>query len=227
MIAVWKTRDGSHRAALSDLEKLFPLARSVGRWHPHVYYDYLNSLAVELANNGQLTDARNASRIVLASVFTPAYPEWRETYDEISLKLPHSSRSVVAWSELPARDTADPCKVLPLRMSMPLERHGTHPVTDRPAPVISLSDWREPARAEGGPDPAKLSIEEFGRMSLSEKKEAFVALLLAGDTVDESKMDAAFRALSPNDRLMLLVDLILGPRGTDERIVAVMRCLLA
>jgi endonuclease III len=40
-------------------------------------------------------------------------------------------------------------------------------------------------------------------------------------------MDAAFRALSPNDRLMLLVDLILGPRGTDERVVAVMRGLLA
>jgi hypothetical protein len=123
----------------------------VGRWHPHVYYDYLNSLAAELANNGRLTEARNASRIVLASPFTRAYPEWRETYDEISVKLPHSSRSVVAWSQLPARDTADPRKVLPLRMSVALERHGTHPVTDRPAPVISLSDWREPSRrAEGG-----------------------------------------------------------------------------
>jgi hypothetical protein len=54
-----------------------------------------------------------------------------------------------------------------------------------------------------------------------------VELLLAGDSVDESKMDAVFRALSPNNRLMLLVDLILVPRGTDERIVAVMRCLLA
>ena len=227
MIAVWKARDGSHRAALSGLEKLFPLARSVGRWHPHVYYDYLNSLAVELANNGRVTEARNASRVVLASAFAPAYPEWRETYDEISLKLPRSSRSVVAWSQLPAGHTADLRKVLPLRMSVALERHGTHPVTDRPAPVISLADWREPARAEGGRGPAELSIEEFERMSLSEKKEAFVELLLAGDSVDESKMDAAFRALSPNDRLMLLVDLILGPRGTDERIVAVMRCLLA
>ena len=227
-IAVWKARDGSHRAALSDLEKLFPLARSVGRWHPHVYYDYLNSLAVEMANNGRLTEARNASRIVLASPFAPAYPEWRETYEEISLKLPHSSRSIVGWSELPARDTADPCRVLPLRMSGALERNETHPLTDRPAPVVSLAEWREPSRrAEGGQDPAKLSIEEFERMSLSEKKEAFVELLLAGDSVDESKMDAAFRALSPNDRLMLLVDLILGPRGTDERVVAVMRCLLA
>jgi hypothetical protein len=64
-------------------------------------------------------------------------------------------------------------------------------------------------------------------MSPSEKKEAFVELLLAGDSLDESKMDAAFRALRPNARLMLLVDLILGPRATDERIVAVMRCLLA
>jgi hypothetical protein len=56
-------------------------------------------------------------------------------------------------------------------------------------------------------------------MSLAEKKEAFVELLLAGDSVDESKMDAAFRSLCPNDRLVLLVDLILGSRGTDERIV--------
>jgi hypothetical protein len=53
-------------------------------------------------------------------------------------------------------------------------------------------------------------------MSLSEKKEAFVELLLAGDSVDESKMDAAFRSLCPNDRLMLLVDLILGPRPSGN-----------
>jgi hypothetical protein len=66
---------------------------------------------------------------------------------------------------------------------MALGRHGTHPVTDLPAPVISLADWREPAKAEGGRDPAELSIEEFERMSLTEKKEAFVELLPAGDTL--------------------------------------------
>lgn len=227
-VAVWKARDGSHRAALSDLEKLFSLARTVGGWHPHVYYDYLNSLAVELASNGRFTEARNASRIVLASPFAPAYPEWRETYEEISLKLPRSSRSVVAWSQPPARDAGSPFKVLPLRISGSADRPEANPARDHPAPVISLSDWREPARRpESGPAPVKFSIEEFERMSLAEKKEAFVELLLAGDTLDESKMGAAFAALTPNDRLMLLVDLILGPRGTDERIVAVMRCLLA
>jgi hypothetical protein len=227
-VAVWKAQDGSHRAALSDLEKLFPLARTVGRWHPHVYYNYLNSLAVELANNGRVKEARNASRIVLASAFSPAYPEWRETYEEISLRPPGGSRSIVAWSQPPSCGAGGPFKVLRLRISGSADRPEANPARDHPAPVISLSDWREPARRpESGPAPVKFRIEQFERMSPAEKKEAFVELLLAGDTLDESKMDAAFAALTPNDRLMLLVDLILGPRGTEERIVAVVRCLLA
>jgi hypothetical protein len=46
---------------------------------PHVYYDYMNSFAVELCEVGRLEEAKNVSLIVLASPFAPAYPEWRET----------------------------------------------------------------------------------------------------------------------------------------------------
>src|SRR5215510_5623753 len=48
MIAVITGEDGNHRDALALLERLFPLAHSM-RWSdPHTYYDYMNSLAVEL-----------------------------------------------------------------------------------------------------------------------------------------------------------------------------------
>ena len=69
---------------------------------PHVYYDYMNSLAVELCEVGKLEDAKNVSQIVLASPFAPAYPEWRETSDEIALRGWRPSRSTVAVTQIPA-----------------------------------------------------------------------------------------------------------------------------
>jgi tetratricopeptide (TPR) repeat protein len=102
-LAVLKSIDGDHRGALSVLEMLFPLARALGRWQPYLYYEHLNSLSVELMEAGRLEEARNGSRIALASPFAPAYPEWRETSEEIELRGWRPSRSVVAFH----RATAD------------------------------------------------------------------------------------------------------------------------
>ena len=96
-IAVLKSVDGDHRGALADLERLFPLARALWRWDPYLYYDYVNSLAVELMEAGRLEEARNASKIALASPFAGAYPQWRETRDEIELRGRRARRSVVAF----------------------------------------------------------------------------------------------------------------------------------
>ncbi|HXG67233.1 MAG TPA: hypothetical protein VNO70_19175, partial [Blastocatellia bacterium] len=96
MIAVCKGLDGDHHGALKILENLFPIANSV-RWpQPQIYFDYLNSCAVELAEVGRLEEARRFSQIVLASPFSPAYPEWGETLAEITEKARRASRSVVA-----------------------------------------------------------------------------------------------------------------------------------
>jgi hypothetical protein len=82
---------------------------------PYAYYDYLNTLAVELGEVGRLEEARNASRIALATRFASAYPEWRETREEIELRGYRAARSTVAVSQrsfdnlmrLPAREPSD------------------------------------------------------------------------------------------------------------------------
>ena len=90
-IAVLKSREGYHKYALKDLERFYPIARYASS---HVYFDYLNSLAVELCEAGRLEEARNISNIVLASPYVFAYPEWRETREDIERKG-YSSRSFV------------------------------------------------------------------------------------------------------------------------------------
>ena len=105
MVAVVDSEDGDHRDALAILENLFPLAHGVRRLQPHTYYDYLNSLAVELCAVGRLEEAREASRIALGSPYAGAYPEWLETSNEIEVKRRRPSRSTVAFHQ-PVADTA-------------------------------------------------------------------------------------------------------------------------
>src|SRR6266404_1673232 len=99
MTAVVKALEGDHRGALADLEKIFPLVRMASSQQAYTYYDYLNTLAVELCEAGRLNEARCASEIALASPFASAYPEWRETREEIELKGRCSSRSTVAFAQ--------------------------------------------------------------------------------------------------------------------------------
>lgn len=89
-IAVIKSVEGFHTTALKDLGEIAPLARYVS---PVAGYQYYNSCAVELAEVGRLEEARNISNIVLASPYANAYPEWRETSDDIERKGYRSSRS--------------------------------------------------------------------------------------------------------------------------------------
>lgn len=98
MIAVIGSKDGNHDGAVALLENLFPLAHSMRGAQPHVYYDYMNSLAVELCEVGRLEEAQNVSEIVLASPFARAYPEWHETRQDIELRGLRASRSTVGFS---------------------------------------------------------------------------------------------------------------------------------
>jgi hypothetical protein len=98
MTSVLKSWDGNHKGALMDLEALHAIASRVGTWQPFVYYDYLNSLAVELGNAGRIEEAANASNFVLASPLAPVYPEWKETREEIRLKAQRAFRSSLGTS---------------------------------------------------------------------------------------------------------------------------------
>lgn len=82
-IAIVKAKEGYHRQALKDLEGLVPLLHYA---RPNVYFDCLNSLAVELGEAGRVEEARRLSGIVVASPFAARYPEWQETAQELAVK---------------------------------------------------------------------------------------------------------------------------------------------
>lgn len=98
MIAVMRGTEGDHRGAANDLERMLPLARMASSQQPYAFYDYLNTLAVELTEVGRLGRARRASEIALASSFSQAYPEWLETWNDIASRQLSGSRSTIGVS---------------------------------------------------------------------------------------------------------------------------------
>jgi tetratricopeptide (TPR) repeat protein len=79
-IAVYKSREGYHKHALNDLERSLPMIKYAPA---HIYFDYLNAIAVELGEAGRKEEARNISKLVLASPFAYAYPEWQDTAEDL------------------------------------------------------------------------------------------------------------------------------------------------
>jgi tetratricopeptide (TPR) repeat protein len=101
MIAVVRSIHGDHRQALEGLERLFPLVRAIGKRYPALYYEFLNSLSIELGEVGRLNEANAACSIALASPFASAYPEFAETRDELEAKRTTATPSIVAVSVTP------------------------------------------------------------------------------------------------------------------------------
>jgi tetratricopeptide (TPR) repeat protein len=128
-VAMMKGMEGRHYAAVKDLENSYPLIKYAA---PHVYFDYLNSYAVELGNAGRKDEARNISRIVLASPFAHAYPEWQDTARD--LKEP--DRSFVALE--PTRNDARNVVHMPVVEHVKSEQVGYNP----PSRVTSLQQWK-------------------------------------------------------------------------------------
>jgi len=96
MRAVVKSLNGDHRGALCTLEQLFPFVKVLRTKPPFAYYDYLNSLAVELVFAGRFIEARRACEIAIASPYARANREWTETRDEIARRTRSPSRSKVS-----------------------------------------------------------------------------------------------------------------------------------
>jgi hypothetical protein len=143
MVAVVKGMEGDHRGAVADLEGLLPAVRAVSLFQPQFLYDYFNSLAVELCEVGRFEEAQNVSRIVLASPYIHAYPEHRETWEEIQVRGGRVPRSVVAFSgKAPKADNIT---------RLPVQEAGGVFVSSRlapermkqPARVLSYMDWKK------------------------------------------------------------------------------------
>jgi hypothetical protein len=176
-IAVVKSMEGFHKSALIDLENLVPIIRHT---EPRLYYDFLNSYAVELGEAGRKEEARNVSRVVLASPFTFAYPEWQDTANE--LKEPNRSIVVIGPSKFV------PNNVLPMPTSEHVEIEQTS--YNQPAKVFNLQRLRKKmakgkkGKKDNGEKVFDENVDEMDDKDLL----ATLIQLAASDDADEEKL---------------------------------------
>ena len=140
--AIVRAKEGDHKQAVKEFERIFPLIKHAA---PISYYQYLNSFAVELAEVGRLEEASKICDVLLASPYAFAYPEWRETAEEIRLKLYHS-RSIISFTQV----------VLSNVVSLPERSDEAKPI-NHPGKILSYTDWtkkmvKEPNGDEELPD---------------------------------------------------------------------------
>jgi tetratricopeptide (TPR) repeat protein len=165
-ISVIKAIEGSHVQAVKDLESILPVMKYAPA---HIYFDLLNSYAVELGEVGRKHEARNIMRVVLASPFARVYPEWRETAED--LKLSRRSFMAVATSQY---------NVLAMPEREPSKQGA---VETKPAQVLDLAKWKKKMVKEKNNEPDE-NIDAMDRKDLLVK----LLELTTKDDVDEEKL---------------------------------------
>jgi tetratricopeptide (TPR) repeat protein len=132
-ISVLKAMEGNHTQAVKDLENILPVMKYAPA---HLHFDLLNSYAVELGEVGRKQEARHIARTVLASPFAFAYPEWRETAEE--LKIANRSSVAISSSPQPARNV----------LFMPVVEPDRQPRSAAwsPAQVLDFRKWKAKIR---------------------------------------------------------------------------------
>jgi hypothetical protein len=192
-IAVLKSMDGDHHGALVDLQHMEPAMKAVGLIHRPVYYDYLNSLAVELGEIGRLEEAARASRIVVSTPFVVAYPEWRETFDEIAIKKRRASHSAVVVREHAGTRTVEDCAAQNRNL---VRLHSAQRIKNAPqmdkrtrgtrARVLNFQEWKTMFNTSNRVSPLEVASGLRGRMTTGEKLIRLMDLISQDQTDDET-----------------------------------------
>ena len=187
-LAIINSMQGKHREALALLENVRPLAESIRLARPHIFYFYLNSLAVELGAEGRLEEAEHASRAVLRSPLASAYPEFHETNRELQLRRGlRASRSQIAFGQpLPITENPVSNNVVPLQAF----RHGFG-MTAGSAPTLLPREEARVLRFKCRKEPmVKQSrntnlAEQIRQMSHAERVIRLLELISSNDTTTE------------------------------------------
>jgi hypothetical protein len=159
-MAVLLAIQGKHQHAVKHLEQFLPLARLLNRDTP-LYYDYLNSFAVELNDSGRTEEARNVINLVLSTPYVRHYPNWLDTGKEVYRNSYRSST-----------------------VSMPKVRYEKAEETPeltqeiQPASVIAFRSLKEAPEPQM---PDKLSPQEISELSSSQKRELVLAAIRSGE----------------------------------------------
>ena len=175
-MALLNAIEGSHTQAIRSIESILPVIKHTPA---HTYFDILNSYAVELGEVGRKDEARNVIRHVLASPFIHAYPEWKETAQE--LKEPNR-----LFVSVPSIEP-EPVETEPIEA-----HHASEP--EQAENVIAFPALKE-APLPRKPD--RLTSQESAQLTPSEKREMILTALRSGAVID-----------SEYDKLMLMLGLL-------------------
>jgi tetratricopeptide (TPR) repeat protein len=179
---------GDHRQAVKYLEQFLPLARMINRGTP-LYYDYLNSFAVELNDSGRTEEARNVINLVLSTPYVKHYPNWLDTENDIHRKSYRSS--MVSMPKV--------------RFEKAIERPEPKQAI-RPASVIAfkLKEAPEPKK------PDKLSPRDISELSSEQKRELVLAAIRTGSYTpfdyDRFLVMVGLLEIGPSDKILDLED---------------------
>jgi tetratricopeptide (TPR) repeat protein len=138
-IAILKSINGDHEGALGTLEAILPFAKIIQREYPGLYYDVLNSFAVELGEVGRVDEAFGAVNISLASPFAAAYPEWLATRAELIERERgrRASRSFVAVDRI-----LEGANVLPFALMLAKAKEGVRQARDGLGSLQRIDNWK-------------------------------------------------------------------------------------
>ncbi|HKP86934.1 MAG TPA: hypothetical protein VJZ26_12605 [Blastocatellia bacterium] len=179
---------GDHRHAVKNLERILPLARMAARNTP-LYYDFLNSFAVELNDAGKSDEASDVINLVLSTPYVRHYPNWPDTGKEIYRKSHRSS--MVRIPEI-IFDSSEP---------------EPESKPQQPAGIVSFPPLKE---APPPQKPERLAPRELNELTASEKKDLILAAIRS-DTIRESRYDklmdmVGLLKLGPADKALDLED---------------------
>jgi hypothetical protein len=117
---------GDHQSSLELFQKNIPLTRQLGTYYPCLYFDSLNSLAVELNEDSQTEYATHIIKEVAKSPYYSLYPEWQHSYNEI----------------LTAHSASKPRKFFPgFRARKPLRPKQTEQQIKRIEQAVSIASY--------------------------------------------------------------------------------------
>jgi len=195
MTAAIRSLKGDHRGALDDLERMTPLARVAASVEPEIYYDYLNSLAVELGEAGRFDQARHAAAIAIASPYAAMYPEWRDTFDEIESKNPRASRSIIAVSQIRSERDDPPTEIMSWADGHARPADFPPQRANRSARIVCLQDWKKKLEKSQDNSRKKPSVEDIRSMAFTEKQ-ATITRYVYADDVTEDMLDSILQVTS-------------------------------
>ena len=143
-IALIHSFEGEHRRAVEQLEALHPIVRHFARVNPRLYFDLLNSLAVEYAECGRVEEAKAAIRPVITSPLARSIEEYKQTAAEIVAQQSSKAIIVVAIPPTAPDDLEDRPRTLIYSEPLTLMRLPLAPPSPIPARLLTCAPIHGP-----------------------------------------------------------------------------------